>query len=79
MPVGDLPETPKRFKTDEALEILASTPDVLRVMLSGLSDSWIKATEGGETWSAYDVIGHLIHGEETDWIPRLKIILASGE
>ena len=67
------------FNTTEAIEILSRTPGILRAMLSGLSDSWIKTNEGGKTWSPFDVVGHLIHGEETDWIPRLKIILESGE
>lgn len=67
------------FSTHEAIEILSRTPGALRAMLSGLSDTWIKTTEGGKTWSAFDVVGHLIHGEETDWIPRLRIILEFGE
>lgn len=44
-------------------------------MLRGLDDSWTSVNEGGDTWSAYDVVGHYIHGERTDWIPRMKIIL----
>ena len=48
-------------------------------MLDGLDDSWIRATEGPETFSPFDVLGHLIDGEETDWIPRARIILAQGE
>ena len=67
------------FDTRDVIEILTSTPITLKAMLSGLSETRIKATEGGATWSAYDVVGHLIHGEETDWIPRLRIILESGE
>ncbi len=67
------------FITNEAIEILSRTPGTLRALLAGLSENWIKATEGGSTWSAYDVVGHLIHGEETDWIPRLRIILEQGE
>ena len=64
---------------DEAMQILARTPATLDALLRGLPDGWISAHEGGETWSPYDVIGHLIHGEHTDWIPRAKIILAHGE
>ena len=67
------------FNTTEAVEILSRTPGTLRAMLAGLSENWTKANEGEKTWSAFDVIGHLIHGEETDWIPRLRIILESGE
>ena len=48
-------------------------------MLRGLPDGWIAAHEGGETWSPFDVLGHLIHGERTDWVPRARIILEHGE
>src|SRR5687767_12115929 len=58
--------------------VLARTPATLRSMLSGLADSWTSATEGPETWSPYDIVGHLIHGELTDWIPRARIILGQG-
>ncbi len=58
--------------------VLARTPGTLRSMLSGLPESWTKATEGPETWSPYDIVGHLIHGERTDWIPRARIILGQG-
>ncbi|GCC52267.1 DinB family protein [Chryseotalea sanaruensis] len=64
------------FDLKKSLEILDKTPTVLEAMLQGLSDEWIFNNEGDETWSPYDVIGHLIHGEKTDWIPRLEIILA---
>ena len=63
---------------ERGVEILERTPRVLREMLSGLSAEWVDATEGPETWSPYDIVGHLIHGERTDWIPRAKIILAQG-
>jgi hypothetical protein len=58
--------------------VLARTPGTLRSMLSGLPESWTIATEGPETWSPYDIVGHLIHGERTDWIPRARIILGQG-
>jgi hypothetical protein len=58
--------------------ILERTPHTMRAMLTGLSTSWTEATEGPETWSPYDIVGHLIHGERTDWIPRARIILAQG-
>lgn len=64
-----------RFNLTESIEILSRTPSVFRGLLSGLSDEWIKNNEGGDTWSPYDIIGHLIHGEKTDWIPRAKIIV----
>ena len=66
------------FDLTNGAAILARTPGTLRAMLSGLSPDWTDATEGPETWSPYDVVGHLIHGERTDWIPRAKIILAQG-
>ena len=64
---------------DEAVAVLTRTPATLDALLRGLPDGWIKAKEGGSTWSPFDVVGHLIHGEETDWVPRAKIILAHGE
>lgn len=67
------------FSLSHAIEILSQTPATLTSMLAGLSESWIKNNEGPETWSPYDVVGHLIHGERTDWMPRLKIILELGE
>lgn len=67
------------FHLEHALEVLQRTPATLNTLLRGLSVPWSHANEGENTWSPYDVIGHLIHGEETDWIPRLQIILAHGE
>jgi uncharacterized damage-inducible protein DinB len=67
------------FKLDHAREILARTPVTLKSWLSDLPDEWIFANEGPDTWSAFDVLGHLIHGEHTDWIPRARIILEHGE
>ena len=67
------------FELDKGIAVLERTPRVLRAMLSGLPSEWIDATEGPETWSPYVIVGHLIHGERTDWIPRAKIILAQGE
>jgi len=61
---------------DEVVAVLQRTPATLSALLSGLPGVWISATEGEETWSPYDVIGHLIHGERTDWIPRARHILA---
>jgi len=68
-----------QYRLDQAVEILSRTPRTLRALLEGLSNPWIRATEGGKTWSAFDVVGHLIHGERTDWIPRARIILDHGE
>ncbi len=60
----------------DIVAILERTPSSLTALLEGLPDVWIHATEGDNTWSPYDVIGHLIHGERTDWIPRVRHILA---
>ena len=71
--------TRRPFLIEEGIAILSRTPSTLDVLLRGLPDGWIAANEGGETWSAFDVIGHLIHGERTDWMPRARIILERGE
>jgi hypothetical protein len=67
------------FQPELALQVLGRTPATLRALLDGLSESWTRDRPGAETWSPYDVIGHLVHGEETDWIPRARIILTEGE
>jgi len=64
---------------EQAVEILERTPGVLNQLVSGLSDDWVMMNEGPETWSPYDIMGHLIQGEESDWIPRAKIIREHGE
>ncbi|CAN5266251.1 hypothetical protein BH11BAC5_BH11BAC5_27930 [soil metagenome] len=64
------------FSLSKSLEILERTPDVLIAMLQNLSEEWTSINEGGETWSVYEIVGHLIHGEKTDWIPRMEIILS---
>jgi DinB superfamily len=61
---------------EEVVAILERTPASLTALLGGLPEKWITATEGAETWSPYDVIGHLIHGERTDWMVRARQILA---
>ena len=66
------------FSLAASIEILERTPDVLGRMLKDLSPEWTMVNEGGDTWSAYDVVGHLIHGELTDWIPRMEIILSAN-
>src|SRR6266481_9007963 len=62
----------------DAVAILERTPASLTTLLEGLPETFTRATEGDATWSPYDVIGHLIHGERTDWIPRARHIM-SGE
>ena len=67
------------FDIDRAIPVLARTPSVLRAMIQGLPSEWINGDEGDKTWSPFDVLGHLIHGERTDWIPRARMILESGD
>lgn len=67
------------FKLEQGVEVLERTPRVMRAMLSGLDSAWTDATEGPDTWSPYVIVGHLIHGERTDWIPRATLILEQGE
>lgn len=74
----DNDRTRRPFALEEAIGILTRTPLTLDALLRRLPDPWIVANEGGQTWSPFDVVGHLIHGEETDWIPRAKIILEHG-
>ncbi|MFZ1684037.1 MAG: DinB family protein [Candidatus Zixiibacteriota bacterium] len=64
------------FDLDKSLPILERTPYVVDAMLRGLPEQSIRATEGPNTWSPFDIVGHLIHGEKTNWIPRLEMILA---
>ena len=71
--------TRRAFAVEEAIAILERTPAALDALLRGLPDGWIAAHEGGETWSPFDVIGHLIHGERTDWMPRARMILQQGD
>ena len=68
-----------RFDLTEAVSVLERTPRVLRDLLLDLPDLWIRATEGPDTWSPFDVVGHLIHGERTDWVPRIEHLLRHGD
>jgi hypothetical protein len=67
------------FELSTALPLLARTPVVLDGLLRDLPAGWASATEGPDTWSPFDVLGHLIQGERTDWIPRVEHLLAHGE
>ena len=67
-----------QFELIEGTAVLERTPAALRALLAGLPTVWADATEGPETWSPYDVVGHLIHGDRTDWVVRAEIILAQG-
>lgn len=65
-----------RFEVPAAVDVLSRTPMVVRSLLDGIDERFATSNEGGETFSPFDVVGHLIDGEETDWIPRARIILA---
>jgi len=68
-----------RFQLDDAIAILSRTPAALDAMLRGLPEAWLLANEGPETWSPFDVVGHLVAGERTDWVPRLRMVLEHGD
>lgn len=67
------------LQLDHAIDILRRTPATLNALLRGAPAERMMAGEGPDTWSPYDILGHLIHAEETDWIPRARIILEHGE
>lgn len=67
------------YSLDEAIAVLERTPAVLRSLLLGLPDTWITCDEGPETFSPFENVGHLVHGERADWITRARIILDQGE
>jgi uncharacterized damage-inducible protein DinB len=68
-----------KFQIEQAVEILAKTPATVKSLLGDLSDDWTRGEENKNDWSAFDIVGHLIHADETDWMPRARIILARGE
>src|SRR5438105_5007639 len=61
------------------IALLERTPAALNVLLRDLPEPWTASNEGANTWSAFDIVGHLIHGELTDWMPRARLILQSGD
>ena len=67
-----------RFDLANAIEVLERTPATFRALLGGLPEAWTTPNEGPDTFSAFDNLGHLVHGERTDWIPRARIILEHG-
>jgi hypothetical protein len=67
------------FNLAETTAVLTRTPATVDAMLRGLPDKWVRCCEGRDTWSAFDIVGHLIVGERTDWMPRVRMILQSGE
>jgi uncharacterized damage-inducible protein DinB len=68
-----------KFEFDAAVPVLRRTPAVLRALLLDLPDAWVGATEGSGTWSPFDVVGHLIHADRTNWMPRIKHLLIHGD
>jgi len=68
-----------QFDLDLSIAILERTPQILMVWLGDLPEDWTHRNEGEGTWSAYDILGHFIHGEHTDWIPRARIILSDRD
>lgn len=66
------------FSLDLAIDVLRRTPGTLRALLEDIAEPWARGNEGPETFSPFDNLGHLIDGEETDWIPRARVILARG-
>src|SRR6266849_9639299 len=67
------------FSLAEAIAVLSRTPATLNALLRGLPNIWVRCNEGKDTWSAFDIVGHLIVGERTDWMSRARIILENGE
>lgn len=68
-----------KFEIEKAIEILNQTPETVKTLLGNLSEDWTKTDGNLESWTPFDIVGHYIHGEETDWIPRAEIILAQVE
>ena len=67
------------FDLQQTIALLSRTPSTLNALLRDLPQTWMLANEGGKTWSPFDIVGHLIHGERTDWMPRARMILQHGE
>jgi hypothetical protein len=67
------------FDLPPTIALLSRTPSALNALLRDLPQTWTHSSEGGKTWSPFDIVGHLIHGERTDWMPRARIILQYGE
>ncbi len=67
------------FSVAEVIAVLARTPTTLNALLRGMPNIWVRSNEGKDTWNAFDIVGHLIVGESTDWMPRVRILLENGE
>jgi hypothetical protein len=72
-------KTVEQFDRAETIAVLTRTPATLNAMLRGMPNIWIRRNEGTDTWSAFDIVGHMIFGERTDWMPRVRIIVENGE
>jgi hypothetical protein len=70
---------PTKFNLADTIALLSRTPATLDALSRGMPDIWALSNEGNDTWSAFDIVGHLIAGERADWMPRLRIILENGE
>ena len=68
-----------KFELAQAIQVLSATPAALRALLGNLGEEWTRGAGNTDQWEAFDIVGHLIHGEETDWIPRARIILDHGD
>jgi hypothetical protein len=84
MPISQLvvqhfSEVHMTFEVEKSVEVLRRTPDVLSALLGGLSDAWALSNYGDGTFSPFDVVGHLIHADKTNWMTRLRVILENGE
>jgi len=67
------------FRLTDATALLSRTPATLDALLRGMPDVWVRRNEGQDTWSAFDIVGHLVSGERNDWMPRLQVLLENGE
>ena len=67
------------FDLQQTIALLARTPSTLNALLRDLPQTWTLCNEGPKTWNSFDIVGHLIHGERTDWMPRARMILQHGE
>src|SRR5947208_16717679 len=70
---------PTEFSLTEPIALLTRTPATLDALLRALPNSWARSNEGKDTWSAFDIVGHLNSGERHDWMPRIRTILENGE
>lgn len=67
-----------QMQVSDVIAIISKTPSVVSELVSGLNEEWLHATEGPDTWSSHDIVAHFIFGEQTDWIPRLQIMLSDA-